>query len=71
MWLEWPACGGSTRVGSTSSDRFRGAVTSRRWANGVPRTISLGVCQSGGRRSVTADHQRSASVAVPIGVRRL
>ena len=45
MQESWPACGGSTSVGTTFA--FEPSEKSRRRATGHSSTISLGECQRG------------------------
>src|ERR1700733_5045904 len=61
MHESWPACGGSTRVGTT---RRLEIEKSRRRASGASNTISCGVVQAGGRRSEAVANQRGRSKAV-------
>ncbi|WP_240157347.1 hypothetical protein [Pseudonocardia broussonetiae] len=68
-WLEWPAWGGSTRVGTTSSSTSAGAVKSRRCANGVDSVIVLSRCQRGSRRSAIVLHHSAPRARFASGVR--
>jgi hypothetical protein len=67
MQESWPAWGGSTSVGTTSS--APSGVKSRRRVSGVERTTRCGEAHSGRRRSVMSCHQRRPSLATSIGVR--
>jgi hypothetical protein len=59
MHESWPACGGSTRVGTTSA--VEPAEKSRRRATGHSSTISFGECQRGRSWRLASVHQRRMS----------
>ena len=59
MQESWPACGGSTSVGTTSA--VEPCEKSRRRATGHSSTISLGECQVGRSRRPASVHQRRTS----------
>jgi len=61
MHESWPACGGSTSVGTT---RLRGAVEkSRKRAIGPSNTTSLVELHRGRRRALVVRHHRNKSVS--------
>ena len=68
MQESWPACGGSTSVGTTSAGRA--GVKSRRRVSGLRRTMRWREAHCGGRRSAINCHQRRLSSATSAGVRR-
>ncbi len=59
MQESWPACGGSTSVG-TSPARVE-VEKSRSRATGASNTISCGVVQVGARRFLASSNQRGSS----------
>src|ERR1019366_4348815 len=61
-----PACGGSTSVGRTRLRRELEKSRSR--ATGASNTTSLAEPQRGSRRSATAVHQRTQSIASSGGI---
>jgi hypothetical protein len=67
MHESWPACGGSTSVGTTSDGEA--GEKSRNRVSGVRRTIRWRVAHFGGRRSVMICHHRMPSTAMSSGVR--